>query len=181
MSDFDSAAALSRSGPRFLAALLAEREPPAGLWRSDELGAIFRHQMEAPLLADLGNLAQAVALGLGTQAAGQGTPLQSFADLLRHPNPPPELLGKVKDFAKTNADHSENGLPREVAAVVYYACIASGMVRLKTRISRLSDGDLVRGLRWAKEQPWLDEQTRELLDAALAGMEQAGARDALES
>jgi hypothetical protein len=164
-----------------LAALLAEREPPAGLWRPDELGAIFHHQMSAPLLADLGEVAQPIALGLGDQAAGKGTPLLSFADLLRHPSPPPELLGKVKDFAKTNADHSENGLPKEVAAIVYYACIAAGMVRLKTRISRLSDGDLVRGLRWAREQPWLDEPTRQLLDAALAGMKQAGAREAFGS
>jgi len=62
--------------------------------------------------------------------------------------------------------------------VLYYACIAAALLRLKARISKLSDADLSRGLRWAVEQPWLDEETKQLLAKALAGITGAGARDA---
>ncbi|MGA2662405.1 MAG: hypothetical protein ABSH34_33410 [Verrucomicrobiota bacterium] len=178
MPDFDSAVALSLSGPEPLAALLATGELPAGLWRQEEMAAIFRHQMAAPLAVDLGGLAPPAARRLEALAAAQGAPAQSFADLLRHQSPPLELLEMVKDFAKTNADHPENGLPKEIAAVLYYACIAAALLRLKARISKLSDADLGRGLRWAAEQPWPDEETKQLLARALAGIMPAGAREA---
>jgi hypothetical protein len=178
MPEFDSAAALSRSGPEPLAALLAAGEPPGGLWRPEEMAAIFRHQMAAPLLADLEGSAPPAARPLEALAAGQDGLPRSFADLLRHPSPRLELLELVKDFAKANADHPENGLPKEIAAVLYYACIAAALLRLKARISKLSDADLRRGLSWAAEQPWLDEETKQLLARALAAMTPAAARDA---
>jgi hypothetical protein len=181
MADFDSAVALSVSGPEPLAALLAAGEPPAGLWRPEEMAAIFEHQMAAPLLADLGGLAPPAARRLEALAAAQGAPVRSFADLLRDQSPPLELLEMVKDFAKANADHPENSLPKEIAAVLYYACIAAARLRLKARISKLPDADLGRGLRWAAQQPWLDEETRQLLVRALEGITPAGAQDASES
>lgn len=54
-----------------------------------------------------------------------------------------------------------------MAAALYYASIASALVRLDTRISQLNDSDLRRGLLWAKDQPWVDSQTRSILLAAL--------------
>jgi hypothetical protein len=178
MPDFNSATKLSLSGPEPLAALLAAGEAPSGLWRPEEMAAIFRHQMAALLEADLGGLTPPAARRLEAMAAAQGAPARSFADLLRHPSPPLELLEMVKDFAKTNADHPENGLPKEIAAVLYYACIAAALLRLKARISKLPDADLGRGLRWAAAQPWLDEETKQLLARALAGITGAEARDA---
>jgi hypothetical protein len=179
MAEFNSATALSVSGPGPLAELLAAGEPPAGLWRPEEMAAIFRHQMAAAVLGDLGG-ATAPA---GQPPAERGVPeaqaarCESYADLLRHPNPPARLLELVKEFAKANADHPENGLPKEIAAVLYYGCIAAALVRLKARISKLSDADLRRGLGWAVEQPWVDEETRQLLGRALVGITRAGARD----
>ena len=93
------------------------------------------------------------------------------------PQPPLELLELVKDFAKANADHPENGLPKEIAAVLYYGCIAAALVRLKARISKLSDAELRRGLGWAVEQPWVDEETRQLLARAVMEITPGGARD----
>jgi hypothetical protein len=179
MAEFDSAAALSLSGPGPLAELLAAGEPPAGLWRPEEMAAIFRHQMAAVLLVDLGGVAPPVEdlPPEGGVPAAQGAPCRSFADLLRHPSPPLGLLELVKDFAKANADHPENGLPKEIAAVLYYGCIAAALVRLMARISTLSDAELGRGLRWAVEQPWVDEETKQLLARALAGMTRAEAPD----
>ena len=61
MSDFDSAGALFKSAPKSLSALLAAGEERTRLWRADELGAIFRHQLSAPILVDLGGFDSANA------------------------------------------------------------------------------------------------------------------------
>ena len=163
MPEFDSAGALFKSAPKSLAALMAEGEERARLWRADELGAIFRHQLSAPILMDLGGLDAGSAARLKVLSEAQNLVLKSFSDLLLHPVPPIELLRLAKDFAKANMDHPNGRLPREVAAVLYYACIAAALTRLGERITQLKDADLERGLRWAKDQPWVDKNIQQLL------------------
>ncbi|MGD1090032.1 MAG: hypothetical protein ABR955_15110 [Verrucomicrobiota bacterium] len=167
MSDFDSSAAVFNSRAKKLAALMATGEERAKLWRPEELAAIFQHQMSAPILVDLGTFDPRTATRLRTLSEAQGLLLKSFADLFHHPTPPIELLELVKDFAKANLDHPENGLPGEIATTLYYTSIAAALVRLDVRISKLPDADLQRGLRWTMEQSWLDEKTKELLAKAL--------------
>jgi hypothetical protein len=167
MSEFDSAAALSKSHPKSLAAFLAAGAEHARLWRPEELSAIFRHQMSAPILVDLGGFDPATAARLKTLSQAQSVLLKSFSDLFHHPVPPLELLSLTKDFAKANMDHPDSSLPNEVAAALYYASIAAALVRLDARISQLQDAELQRGLLWAKDQPWVDDQTREILVEAL--------------
>jgi len=167
MSDFDSSAAVFKSRAKKLATLMATGEARAELWRPDELAAVFRHQMSAPMLVDLGGFDPRTATRLRTLSEAQGLLLKSFADLFHHPSPPVELLELVKDFAKANLDHPGSGLPGEIAAALYYTSIAAALVRLDARISQLPDADLQRGLRWAMEQGWLDEKTKELLAQAL--------------
>jgi hypothetical protein len=96
--------------------------------------------------------------------------LKSFSELFRHPNPPLELLALTKDFAKANMNQAESSLPTEVATALYYASIASALVRLGVRISTLKDPDLHRGFSWTKEQAWIDDGTRVLLAEALAAL-----------
>lgn len=167
MSDFDSVSALGKSPPKSLAAFLAAGSESARLWRPEELTAIFRHQMSAPILIDLGGYDPATATRLKTLSHAQSLLLKSFSDLFCHPVPPLELLKLTKDFAKANMDHPESSIPQEIAAALYYASIAAALVRLGERISQLKDDELRRGLRWAGEQPWVDGQTRELLGEAL--------------
>lgn len=167
MSDFDSSAALFKSRAPQLSALMASGEDRGPLWRPDELAAIFRHQMSAPVLMDLGSFDPRTAGQLKTLAAAQGLLLSSFTDLFNHPNPPVQLLQLVKDFSKANLDHPESGLPREIATALYYASIAAALVRLDKRISQLPDADLQRGLLLAQAQPWLDDRTKSLFAEAL--------------
>ena len=167
MSEFDSAAALSKSHPKSLAAFLAAGADCARLWRPEELSAIFRHQMSAPILVDLGGFDPATSVRLKTLSDAQSLLLKSFSDLFHHPVPPLELLSLTKDFAKANMDHPESSLPHEVAAALYYVSIAAAIVRLDARISQLRDAELQRGLLWARDQPWIDNQTREILVEAL--------------
>jgi hypothetical protein len=174
MSEFDSAGTLSKSPPKSLAAFLAAGEERARLWQPEELGAIFRHQMSAPILVDLGGFDPATAARLKTLSHAQGLLLKSFLDLLAHPVPPVELLTLTKEFAKGNMDQPDSSLPNEVAAVLYYLSIAAAYVRLGRRISQLNDAELRRGLEWAKGKPWVEPQLQRLLEEALQKLAQAG-------
>jgi hypothetical protein len=167
MSDFDSSAALTKGRAKELAALIRTGDESSPLWGANELAALFRHQMSAPMLMDLGSFDPRTAEQLKTLAAAQGLLLSSFADLFNHSAPPLQLLQMVKDFAKANMDHPESGLPREIATALYYTSIAAALLRLDARISQLPDADLQRGLRKTQEQKWLDAQTKALLAGAL--------------
>ena len=174
MSDFDSSAALTKGRARALAALIRTGDESSPLWGANELAALFRHQMSAPMLMDLGSFDPRTAEQLKTLAAAQGLLLSSFADLFNHSTPPLPLLQMVKDFAKANMDHPESGLPREIATTLYYSSIAAALLRLDARISQLPDADLQRGLRKVQEQKWLDVPTKALLDGALKKLSREG-------
>jgi hypothetical protein len=174
MSEFDSAGTLSKSPPKSLAAFLAAGEEQARLWQPEELGAIFRHQMSAPILVDLGGFDPATAARLKTLSNAQNLLLKSFLDLFLHPMPPIELLTLTKDFAKGNMEQPDSSLPNEVAAVLYYLSIAAALVRLGRRITQLSDAELKRGLEWSKAKAWVERPLQQLLDEALQKLAQPG-------
>jgi hypothetical protein len=167
MSEFDSSEAVFKSRAKKLASLLAAGEEGHYLWRPEELAAIFRHQMAAPIMVDLGTFDASSAERLQREGAQRGLLLKSFSDLFLHPTPPLELLTLIKDFAKANRDHPGSALPPEIAAALYYVSLAAALVRLDRRISSLSDADLRRGLQLTLQQGWLDLPTRELLARAL--------------
>jgi hypothetical protein len=167
MSEFDSSAALTKGRAKELAALMSTSDESSPLWGADELAALFRHQMSAPVLVDLGSFDPRTATQLKTLAEAQGLLLSSFADLFNHATPPLQLLQLVKDFAKANMDHPESGLPREIATALYYTSIAAALLRLDKRISQLPDAELQRGFKWVQEQKWLDEKTKGLVAEVL--------------
>ncbi len=176
MSEFDPAGNLDKSPPKSLAAFLSEGEEHARLWRPEELGAIFRHQMAAPVVVDLGGVDAAVAARLRNLTSAQNLLLTSFRDLFLHPVPPLELLALTKDFAKGNMDQPDSAIPNDVAAVVYYLTIAAGLVRLNQRISRLGDAELKRGLEGARGKAWVEAPLKDLLGEAIRKLEQPGAK-----
>jgi hypothetical protein len=167
MAECESSEAVFKSRAKKLASLLAAGEEGLRLWQPEELAAIFRHQLAAPIMMDLGAFDATAAERLQREGAQRGLLLKSFADLFQHPSPPLELLALIKDFAKANRDHPGSALPPEIAAALYYASIAAALVRLDRRISSLSDFDLHRGLQLTLQQAWLDLATRELLSRAL--------------
>jgi len=138
------------------------------LWLPEEFGAIFRHQLRAPLCTDLADR----TLQLGEELTGlrtpDGRPVVTFGDLLHHPAPPVALLELVKEFAKTSRQPGRRQLPPEVASMLYYLSIGIALLRCGHRLSSLSDAALQEGFRWASVQPWADEETRNLLCRAEA-------------
>lgn len=152
-----------------LADLMQLDPGPDRLWEPAELGPIFEHQLDAPLEFDL--------IGVGAAVVGQmrrnwnvADEIQTFGDLLAHPQPPVELLELVKQFAKTSRSHADSPLPDEVAGVLYLAAIAAALVRCGRRITRLDDEGIRFGMDWALGLPWLEQPTRSLLEEARSSL-----------
>jgi hypothetical protein len=150
-----------------LAHLLQMSEGNDVVWDPGELAALFRHQLQSPIEYDLRTLPRAAANRLKLMASAQGLLLKSFADLFQHPHPPLELLKLTKQFAKAHHNDPDTGLPAEIALMLYYTSIAAALVRCHKRISKLDNVALVEGFAWARDQKWVDEQTRGLFDEGL--------------
>ena len=131
------------------------------------MGAIFRHQMDAPLGFDLESMGRATTKKSQALNGADLLLVQSFGQLLRHPAPPLELLTITKDFAKQHYLRSNGPLPREVARVLYVSCIAAALVKRGARITKLDDSHVRSGFEWGLSRPWLDENTRQLLQRGL--------------
>ena len=147
-------------------------------WSADEVAAIYRHELTAPLHVELGALDAVTARRLKLVSASNGLLLRSMGELLHHPNPPVELLAMVKDFGKASLDHPDSPLPREVAGVLYWSAIAAALVRAGQRITSLPDAKLRDGFNWTAQFAWLDEAGRALLRHAAERLETSGGGEA---
>lgn len=169
--------AISDTDPKQLASLFDLAPDAERIWRDEELGAILKHQMTAPLQVDLINLERGLALKVRTLAESQGLTLKSFGDLLAHPNPPVELLKITKDFAKACRLSPHSPMPHEIASVLYFTSIAAALVRCRRRITGLTNDALAEGFRWVLSRTWLDAPTRSLTEESLLFLNtQAGER-----
>lgn len=120
----------------------------AQTWQPEELGAIFRHQLQTSLAVDLG-------------VTG---PPNTFGELLQDPRPPLELLIRTKDFGKQHRNDPASPLPHDIATVLYFAGIVAALTRCDQRITQLDDDSLRAGIEWVMALPWLDEPTRALFN-----------------
>lgn len=163
----DTKVLFAQASPRAVSTLLEFEEVrrPA-VWSDDELQAMLRHQLAAPLCISLGVLSGEMAHQL-RETTPRLDPLLSLSQLLAHPHPPVALLVLVKRFAKICRGDLDNPLPGELVMLMYYASIAVAQVRADQRISELPAAELRRGLRWIVAQPWVEPATRELLMAAM--------------
>src|SRR5688572_8445974 len=85
------------------------------VWTAEELREVLAHQLRAALVYDLGSagaLRDAEALGQ------QG--VRTFGDLIRHANPPVDLLRLAKDYFKSSLVSEDGPLPPDVARLLYY-------------------------------------------------------------
>ncbi|HKI35290.1 MAG TPA: hypothetical protein VKA46_25760 [Gemmataceae bacterium] len=149
-----------------LARLVDSTADDRELWRPEEFGAIFRHQLTVPLRTDLGGLDPRLGEKLKGLHMPDGRPVATFGDLLRHPAPPVALLDLVKEFAKKSGRPGRGHVPPEVATMLYYLTIGVALFRCGHRLTRLDASTLREGFHWARSQLWADEATRELLRCA---------------
>jgi hypothetical protein len=135
---------------------LLSLNPGDASWGPNELAAILRHQLDAPL--------------------GEIVPDSAHSNLrqmLADPAPSIESLERVKQFAKSATVDVSSGLPRDVATVLYLAVIIVAR-RAGHLLTKLDDRELDVKIAWAARRPWLDPDLRAILWRWIAG----GSRDA---
>jgi hypothetical protein len=145
-----------------LAALLALDDDTKHLCRPEELGDVLCHQLNAPLDLDLGEMGEDAQAAIADCQHASERPLRTFGDLLSHPEPPLELLKRVKEFGKRHHRDPHSALPREIALFLYYASIVCALARCGKRITRLPDETLREGVEWFIGQPWISKASRAL-------------------
>ena len=144
---------------------LAGSEGMAAGWAAEDLAFIWRHQLAAPLVLDLGGIAPDAEATVTALCGSQS--IQSLADLLGHAAPPLGVLRLLKDFSRVQRSQADSAYPSQIAIAMYFAAIALALARLECRITAMDDTRLGAGLEWMLRQVWLDQGTRELAGAAL--------------
>ncbi len=148
-----------------MARLLEAEAGSEAEWTAADMAAILRHQLKAPLRADLSTTNPDAGKTLDTISEA-GPPSATFGELFAHPHPPLELLVLAKDFGKALRRDTSCGVPAEVATVIYYASIVSAQLRWGRRISALDEAGLRRGVEWVLAQSWLDATIRAMFEEA---------------
>jgi hypothetical protein len=142
----ESRADVQGSDPHAISRLMELNAEPQQLWKAEELGEILAHQLSMPATVE--------SFGNTGQPLGQSGP--TLRQLLTDSNPPLELLRTIHRAAKADCSSDSALLPRDVALVIYYACIASALVHLNQRISDLDDAKLKQAFVWSLKRKWLD-------------------------
>jgi hypothetical protein len=147
--------------PASLAQLIELDIQPQRVWRSDELGAIVRHELSLPLQVAVGELSVGgIPPMLPTDA---GINYVSLGALLHHPAPSLELLQLIKEASKAARNDSSSHLPEEVSAILYALAIAAALLRYGRKITSMTPAALRGFFSWAMQRPWIDSASRTLI------------------
>ena len=171
--EFDSTSAVFAGDAAQLLGLIDVNETTPSTWRLEDLEAMFRHQMSAPLDFDLS--AEAF-LGSATMEALNELPevdksgTATFGRLFLHPKPPIGLLKLSKDFFKRTAKlHPKDSAEHQVAYLCYLLSVIAARLRHGKRITTLGDSELLTGLDWALKQAWVEKPILKVLVDARKG------------
>lgn len=159
---------------RRLATLFAIEDQTGTSWDKGDLAALLRHQLSAPLEEESESKLPDDLAKAQSSTEREAAPIRTFNDLFHHPSPPLALLRMVKDFAKLNRIQNRGALPPEVAVVIYYAAIAAALLRHGEAISNLAPTQLLKGIVWALERPWLDGSLEDLFRETRRRLGQVG-------
>lgn len=161
---------LDNSSTASLARLFELTSDPGDPLGEEDLAAVLRHQLDAPLAVDLKEVAPDIAEILSQNTPSDGGSLQTFRDVLIHPEAAIELLVMVKDFSK-HAVQSELDRERDIAGILYLASISAAQLHCGETISSLGEEWQLFNLRRFKDEPWLDADIRTLFESALSVLE----------
>lgn len=137
-------------------------------WSPQELEAVIVEQISLPMDFQLHGLDQPQAARIQGEAAARHLLLKNLRELLLHSHPPLPLLLLAKDFFKANCSQPSPGLPAEVARCLYYLVLAVARSRHQTRISSLTDAELLQGIAWLQQQSWIPRELKQLAETAKA-------------
>lgn len=132
-------------------------------WNDRDLASLLRHQLNLPLshLASLVLPAESSNLEVDNSQ-----PCATLSELFAATNPSVSILRQVKDVCKLLARSSDAPIPKEVAIVLYYAAIATTLLRTNESISTSSSESLSEGLFRVLAIPWCTPELRRLFAEA---------------
>jgi integrase len=173
MVKFDSSEAVFRSDARQLLKIMNLDEATPDAWNGQDLAAMLRHQLAAPLAFDLSSVEMEGAEARRRDRTLTGAAkerITNFEDLLFHREPPIELLILSKEFFKRRLQECKKDSPEwNVAYLLYLLSILAARDRA-SKISSLTWSELREGMKWALQRRWMNEKTRHFVElAAQAG------------
>ena len=140
-----------------------------GAVATGRLGAILRSHLESPLGIELVRLNPGAPPTDVSFGAGATLFAEDLDDIFCQGNPSLSVLRLIKDSAEVSISNAPDSCPAEVAWLIYFVSIAVALSSCATHISDLTVEDTLRGLRWAMQQPWVDESTKFILRGGVAG------------
>ena len=156
------------SDPELLANFMKFGAGQAQVWRRDETESLLEHQLSAPILPELGSTSSVSQTELKELIASVRGDIRSFRDLLRHNEPPLELLRMASEYFRSLEDEAEVALPTEVARAMSAANVAKALAKYRARITELSDDAVKEECEWVLAQPWVEETIRSVCRQGLA-------------
>jgi len=168
--EFDSTSAVNNCAAARLLRLLDVNESTSIYWQWADVGAMFQHQLSAPLDFDLSG---EVAHGATTVAALKELPtarhagIKTFGTLFLHNEPPVGLLKLSKDFFKRTAKaHPKDSPEHQVAYLCYLLSVIVARLRQGKRITNLKDSEFLSGIAWALKQNWAGKTIHKVFSEA---------------
>jgi hypothetical protein len=155
---------LSQATPEQLATFLS-CEMPLPPWSSSDIATMWQQLSKASVLGEL-ERSGAATPAMAQLCASASPPIVTFGDLMGHSTPPGGVIDAVRRMAKTQAASKENTGLAAVALALYYAILATAVIT-EQGATKLTPLQMAEGFQWTAAQPWLDNDTRELLRRAV--------------
>ena len=174
MANFDSSEAVFQSSTEQLAKIMNLDEATPDAWSEEDMPAMLRHQLAAPLEFDLSSVEMKGAEAKKRDRTLTGAAkerIKSFEDLLFHREPPLALLRLSKEFFKRRLQECKKDSPEWNVAYLFYLLSILAARDHASKISSLMSSELRKGMKWALERRWINEKTRQSVgQAARAGL-----------
>jgi hypothetical protein len=170
MANDDPSRTVFKSSAERLYKIMNLDEATKVVWTERDLPAMLHHQLAAPLAFDLGSFQLSETdnkTRTGTLHATATARIGTFGELFLNPRPPLSALELAKEFFKARAGMaSQRAAEQQLAYLLYLLAVLVARLRFQTSITRLTDTDLLEGIKWASGQTWLDTTTKELFTEA---------------
>lgn len=134
----------------------------------------LENALRNPLPISLGPSDLATTERIMAAARQQHMLIESLWQLFLAPNPPVELLILVRDFGKAHMASHSSSFSSDEARLIYLASIACAFVRSASKITSLSDEDILRLFQWAIKFPQTPNELRSLIRMAAETWASAG-------
>lgn len=127
--------------------LLTEAIAFDSVWYKRDFASTLEYHLgkQIPLAGSVGNSK--------TEGGDDCSPIR-VGPLLLSSHPSVDHLRVVKDYAKRLRDRAQSDRLKQVATVLYFACIAVAELRANTVITTLSRTVIQEGYRWAWRMSW---------------------------